>query len=242
MSAFVALPTTAIYCTTKYAVRGLTESLRIEARTSHIGVSLLCPGGVNTSIHESVLSRPARYGETGYYGADPEVFKRLKSVIGGGIRSDRSRAHRAGNAIRCNEFWILPYPEFIPMLEKYNAQVIALSAIRERPGLPAPQKSGRGSPVRAGLTDGALGRAERAAEPSAPLVDDVDCSAAQEISRRRLLRAPANILNAACVSPPVTTILMSSALNRWTSSSGAALSLLAIRLRCRRRRADDGAC
>jgi NADP-dependent 3-hydroxy acid dehydrogenase YdfG len=26
MSAFVALPTTAIYCTTKYAVRGLTES------------------------------------------------------------------------------------------------------------------------------------------------------------------------------------------------------------------------
>jgi hypothetical protein len=24
-----------------------------------------------------------------------------------------------------NDFWILPYPEFIPTLEKYNAEVIA---------------------------------------------------------------------------------------------------------------------
>lgn len=124
MSAFVALPTTAIYCTTKYAVRGLSESLRIELEKHDIGVSLLCPGGVNTNIHESVLSRPAKYGETGYYGADPAVFKRLKSVIEGGFDPvDLGRI--VCEAVKRNDFWILPYPEFIPAIERYNAKVIA---------------------------------------------------------------------------------------------------------------------
>jgi NAD(P)-dependent dehydrogenase (short-subunit alcohol dehydrogenase family) len=146
MSAFVALPTTAIYCTTKYAVRGLSESLRLELEPHHIGVSILCPGGVNTNIHESVLSRPGRYGQTGYYGADPEVFKRLKAVIEGGI-DPIDLARIVVGAIRRNEFWILPYPEFIPMIEKYNEQVIA--ALRQYEGDPDYQrrkKSGRGMP------------------------------------------------------------------------------------------------
>ena len=85
MSGFLALPTTAIYCTTKYAVRGLSESLRIELDKFGIGVSCLCPGGVNTNIHESVVSRPERYAHTGYYGRDPEVFARLKAVIQDGF-------------------------------------------------------------------------------------------------------------------------------------------------------------
>lgn len=124
MSAFVALPNTAIYCTSKYAVRGLSESLRIELEKYGIGVSILCPGGVNTNIHESVLSRPARYAKTGYYGADPEVFKRLKTVIESGFDPvDLGRIVLA--AVKRNDFWILPYPEFIPTLEQYNARVIA---------------------------------------------------------------------------------------------------------------------
>ncbi len=124
MSAFVALPNTGIYCTTKYAVRGLSESLRIELGKFNIGVSILCPGGVNTNIHESVLSRPDRYARTGYYGADPEVFKRLKAVIEGGFDPvDLGRV--VLEAVKRNDFWILPYPEFIPTLEKYNDEVLA---------------------------------------------------------------------------------------------------------------------
>jgi NAD(P)-dependent dehydrogenase (short-subunit alcohol dehydrogenase family) len=124
MSAFVALPQTGVYCTTKFAVRGYSESLRAELDKLGIGVSILCPGGVNTNIHESVLSRPDRYRHTGYYGADPEVFKRLKAVIETGIDPlDLARIVVA--AVRRNEFWILPYPEFIPTLEKQHAEVIA---------------------------------------------------------------------------------------------------------------------
>jgi short-subunit dehydrogenase len=98
--------------------------LRAELDKLGIGVSILCPGGVNTNIHESVLSRPDRYRHTGYYGADPEVFKRLKAVIETGIDPlDLARIVVA--AVRRNEFWILPYPEFIPTLEKQHAEVIA---------------------------------------------------------------------------------------------------------------------
>ena len=133
MSAFVALPTTAIYCTTKYAVRGYSESLRIELDKFNIGVSCLCPGGVNTNIHESVVSRPERYAKTGYYGRDPEVFARLKAVIEGGFDPvDLARVVRT--AVERNDFWILPYPEFIPMMEQKNAEVIAaLKAWEDHP-------------------------------------------------------------------------------------------------------------
>jgi NAD(P)-dependent dehydrogenase (short-subunit alcohol dehydrogenase family) len=124
MSAFVALPGTAIYTTSKYAVRGLSESLRIELEKFNIGVSCLCPGAVNSNIHESVLSRPDRYGATGYYGADPEMFKRLKSVIEGGFDPvDLGRIVRG--AVERNDFWILPFPEFIPTMEERNAEVVA---------------------------------------------------------------------------------------------------------------------
>jgi NAD(P)-dependent dehydrogenase (short-subunit alcohol dehydrogenase family) len=124
MSAFVALPQCAIYTTTKYAVRGYSESLKIELDKYNIGVSILCPGGVNTNIHESVLARPDKYGNTGYYGADPEVFKQLKAVIQGGFDPvDLGRI--VMEAVKRGDFWILPYPEFIPAVEKNTAEVVA---------------------------------------------------------------------------------------------------------------------
>jgi NADP-dependent 3-hydroxy acid dehydrogenase YdfG len=124
MSAFLALPTTAIYCTTKYAVRGYSESLRIELDKLGIGVSCLCPGGVNTNIHESVVARPEKYGNTGYYGRDPEVFARLKSVIEGGF-DPVDLARIVMEAVKRNDFWILPYPEFVPVVEKNHQEVVA---------------------------------------------------------------------------------------------------------------------
>ena len=74
MSAFVALPGTGIYCSTKMAVRGLTECLQMDLKDTRVKVSLLCPGAVRTNIHESVLTRPKHLEKTGYYGPDPKVF------------------------------------------------------------------------------------------------------------------------------------------------------------------------
>lgn len=124
MSAFVALPGTGIYCTTKMAVRGYTECLAMELKDSNIGVSLLCPGAVNTNIHESVLTRPEHLANTGYYGADPEVFARLKQVISIGMEPDQLARHVLAG-VQKDRLYILPYPEFRETLESIHERVMA---------------------------------------------------------------------------------------------------------------------
>ncbi len=65
------------------------------------------------------------------------MFAQLKSVIESGIEPvDLARIVRG--AVERNEFWVLPYPEFIPTVEAYNAEVIA--ALRQYEGDPDYQR------------------------------------------------------------------------------------------------------
>lgn len=57
-----AVPGIGVYTTTKYAVVGYTESLRRDLAPEGIGVSVLCPGGVNTRIFDAARNRQARFG------------------------------------------------------------------------------------------------------------------------------------------------------------------------------------
>ena len=127
MSAFVALKGTGIYCTTKMAVRGLSECLALDLAEHGIGVSMLCPGAVNTNIHESVLSRPAHLANTGYYGADPEMFAHLKRVIEIGMEPE-TLARYVLDAVEKDQFYILPYPEFRGTLEDIHERVMSALA------------------------------------------------------------------------------------------------------------------
>ncbi len=52
-AAFVATPLLAAYSTTKFAVLGLSEALRIELEPHGIGVTAVCPGIINTPITRS---------------------------------------------------------------------------------------------------------------------------------------------------------------------------------------------
>lgn len=123
MSAFVALPRCGIYTTTKFAVRGLSESLRAELGEYGIGVSLLCPGAVNTNIHRAVETRPEKFGATGYYGKDETVFAGLKQVIQDGFDPiDLGRIVR--EAVEEDRFWILPYPEFIAGQQERDEEIL----------------------------------------------------------------------------------------------------------------------
>jgi NAD(P)-dependent dehydrogenase (short-subunit alcohol dehydrogenase family) len=49
----VGVPMNSSYCASKFAVRGLSESLRAELTGTHIGVTSVHPGGVATKIAES---------------------------------------------------------------------------------------------------------------------------------------------------------------------------------------------
>jgi NAD(P)-dependent dehydrogenase (short-subunit alcohol dehydrogenase family) len=59
MHSFVALPAWGgIYTTTKFAIRGMSESLRLALAPFNIGISVLCPGLVKTNIGDSFKLRP----------------------------------------------------------------------------------------------------------------------------------------------------------------------------------------
>ncbi len=127
MSAFVALPGTGIYCTTKMAVRGFTECLAMDLKDTAVKVSMLCPGAVDSNIHEAVKTRPAHLQNTGYYGEDPNVMAHLKKVIEVGMKPARL-AEYVLKGVEKDELYILPYPEFRQTLEDIHARVMAALA------------------------------------------------------------------------------------------------------------------
>jgi short-subunit dehydrogenase len=57
LSGLYAMPGSGIYTASKYAVVGISETLRIELEAHGIGVSVLCPGWVHTRIDETTRTR-----------------------------------------------------------------------------------------------------------------------------------------------------------------------------------------
>ncbi len=93
------------YAMTKYAVLALSEALEQELANSGIGVSVLCPGGVNTSIFDSASTRPDRFGGP-YQRAAQEG---LKSVFAAGALAPELVGRRVLQAIEDNEFYVLTH-------------------------------------------------------------------------------------------------------------------------------------
>ena len=54
---FTASEVLVAYCTTKYAVLGLSEAMRLELKKHHIGVTAICPGIINTPITKNTRLR-----------------------------------------------------------------------------------------------------------------------------------------------------------------------------------------
>ncbi|WP_284124310.1 SDR family NAD(P)-dependent oxidoreductase [Parerythrobacter aestuarii] len=127
MSAFLSLPGCGIYTATKMAQRGLTESLAWDLEGTNIHVSLLCPGAVNTNIHQSLRARPAHLKDTGFYTGTEEDEARLKAVIEHGMEPERLAGY-VMEAVEANRFYILPYPEFRAPLEDLQAEVMGALA------------------------------------------------------------------------------------------------------------------
>ena len=58
LAGHVAVPGLSVYNTTKFAVVGLSETMRAELASRNIGVSVVCPGFVDTNIFTSERNRP----------------------------------------------------------------------------------------------------------------------------------------------------------------------------------------
>ena len=137
MAGFLPLPGCAIYCTTKFAVRGLSECLQLDLAPQGIGVSVLCPGAVNTNIHEAVLTRPKHFANTGYYGADPAVMQSLKEVIAPGY-DPVELGQIVVRAVKANELYVIPYAEFkAPLQERLDQALKVIPDPADDPGMAA---------------------------------------------------------------------------------------------------------
>jgi len=99
------------YNATKQAVVAISETLFKDLQTvaAPVGVSVLCPGFVQTRIAESDRNRPDWAPDRDTMGA-AEVQGVVQNLVDGGIAPDIV-ADRVIDAVRTNTFYILTHPE-----------------------------------------------------------------------------------------------------------------------------------
>jgi NAD(P)-dependent dehydrogenase (short-subunit alcohol dehydrogenase family) len=105
-----------VYTASKFAVVGMMEALRNELADTNIGVSVFCPGIVNTNIATSNRNRPSTMADTGFK-PDAKMMasmsKAMKEMRGPPPGMDPLDAgQRVLRGVRNNDLYILTTPEF----------------------------------------------------------------------------------------------------------------------------------
>jgi len=115
------------YVASKFAVVAMSEGLAEQLKQHGIGVSVLCPGWVNTRINESGRNRPGRYGAT----QAPEPASpagQLAAYIADRIRTGLDPTAIAAlvlAAIRDEELYVFTHPEMRDEVDERFAVIAA---------------------------------------------------------------------------------------------------------------------
>ncbi|HSD09771.1 MAG TPA: SDR family NAD(P)-dependent oxidoreductase [Candidatus Binatia bacterium] len=114
MAGLVGMPSLGVYCASKFAVVGLTESLHRELAGTGVGASVLCPMIVNTQINSSERNRPKELQDPGASKASvSEVEMTVSRVIEPAEVADRVVA-----AIRAKALYVLTHRESRDILKR----------------------------------------------------------------------------------------------------------------------------
>ena len=105
IAGLIALPTLGIYTATKYAIVGISETLRGELAPFDIGVSVVCPSFVKTRLFESQRNRPAELGPA------PEEEDGFMKQMLGAAPEPLTIGERVVRGVKRGDFYILPHPE-----------------------------------------------------------------------------------------------------------------------------------
>ncbi len=126
MAAYLSGPQAGIYTASKFAVRGLTESLRYNLAPYGIGVSLMCPGLTKTNAWDSALKRPDDFTGYGFKPADKAELEQFGTAFELGMDPlEVGRKTLAG--MTENRGLILTHPEFTEDFEEiYRTSLEAL--------------------------------------------------------------------------------------------------------------------
>jgi len=108
------------YAMTKHAVIALSDALAMELQGSNIGISVLCPAQVDTTLYDSGRRRPERFG--GSYQRADRNEARARSTTG--LSADAVGEHVV-HAIRTNEYFIFTHPEARGRVDECHARMMA---------------------------------------------------------------------------------------------------------------------
>jgi NAD(P)-dependent dehydrogenase (short-subunit alcohol dehydrogenase family) len=115
---FGGIPNLTAYTATKFALVGLSESLRAELAADGVGVSVVCPGGVQSRLW--LTSRRAR-GLTDTDAVPGDISSQSASPAG-------MDPYQVGlltvDAVRNNELYVITHPEFRSLLLYRQDQLI----------------------------------------------------------------------------------------------------------------------
>lgn len=112
MAGINASPGLGVYNTSKFAVVGMSEALRQDLTPHNIGVSVLCPGMVQTRILESERNRPDTFDVQDQEAlAAAEAQSEAMHVAMGTAITPEEVAQVVVNGIKANDFYLFPHPE-----------------------------------------------------------------------------------------------------------------------------------
>lgn len=135
MAGHIAFGGLGVYTATKYAVVGLSESLRADLADKQIGVSVLCPGVVKTNIFESGRNRPSELsGERDTASdlllsgtPDDEREARLASLLDNAL-DPAVVGDMVLHAIINDEFYIFTHPEIQAATDQRSQEMVSAFA------------------------------------------------------------------------------------------------------------------
>lgn len=122
----------AAYCASKFAVVGLSESMRAELAPAGIGVSVLCPGGVRSNLFASSVAIRAGI---------PGASEGMATVGSEALRIEQAQrmdpvfvGEMVLRAIAGNALYIIPHPEYLGHIEERHAALVAAFGDCAQPG------------------------------------------------------------------------------------------------------------
>lgn len=118
MAGMIPVPAFAgIYATSKFAVRGMSDALRLALAPYAIGVSVLCPGLVRTRA----MTAGDIYRSEHDRGPVPVE---LRDTVDGGM-DPAEVGEEVARAIEANRPYIFPHGEFVPEVRAYFDEMLA---------------------------------------------------------------------------------------------------------------------
>jgi short-subunit dehydrogenase len=111
MAAYLSGPQAGIYTASKFAVRGLTESLRYNLVPYGIGVSLVCPALVATDAGLSALKRPDAFEGSGFAPVDEAELRQFAAIFANGM-DPLEAGEKILRGMTANQGLIFTHPEF----------------------------------------------------------------------------------------------------------------------------------